>query len=43
MVLYQRSYALTVLVHGAAAMERMRSGVSVNQFQAVQQRSTMVS
>ncbi len=40
---YQRPYALTVLVHGAAATERMRSGVSVSQFQAAQQRSTMVS
>ncbi len=42
-VLYQRPYALTVLVHGAAATERMRSGVPVSQFQAAQQRSTMVS
>jgi len=42
-LLYQRPYALTVLVHGAAATERMRSGVSVSQFQAAQQRSTMVS
>jgi len=41
--LYQRPYALTVLAHGAAATERMRSGVSVSQFQAAQQRSTMVS
>jgi hypothetical protein len=40
---YQRPYALTVLVHGAAATERMRSGVSVSQFQAAQQRPTMVS
>ena len=41
--LYQPSYALTVLVQGVVAMERMRSGWSISQFQAVQQRSTMMS
>ncbi len=40
---YQPSYAVTVLVHDVAAMDRMRSGVSASQVQAAQQRSTMVS
>ncbi len=41
--LYQRPHAVTILAHGAAATERMRSGVSVSQFQVAQQRSRMVS
>jgi hypothetical protein len=43
LVLYQRPYALTVLVQALVAMERMRSGMATSAFQAVQHASTMAS
>ncbi len=41
--LYQTPYAMTVLVQARVAMERMRSGMAMRAFQAVQQAATMAS
>ena len=42
-VLYQTPYAITVLVQARAAIDRMRSGMAMRAFQAVQQAVTMAS